>query len=202
MKHNLTIFLLLSVQSFFTIGCEKEALPQTNDNEVTKDKPTTSVSADTATIQTKYGNIKLRLFKNVAPKHVESFVSLAQKGFFDGTTFHRVIPNFMIQGGDPLSKDANRRNMHGTGGPGYTVPAEFSSMSHKRGILSAARSQDPNSAGSQFFICVKDSPFLDNKYSIFGEVMEGMEVVDKIVNEPRDPNDNPLDRIEMKVLVE
>jgi peptidyl-prolyl cis-trans isomerase B (cyclophilin B) len=202
MKHHFIIFLLLGIQSFFFISCKKETVPQINDSEVVKEKPAISASTETATIQTKYGNIKIRLFKDVAPKHVESFVSLAKKGFFDGTTFHRVIPNFMIQGGDPLSKNPNQRSMHGTGGPGYTVPAEFSSLNHNRGIVSAARSQDPDSAGSQFFICVKESPFLDGKYSIFGEVLEGMEVVDKIVNEPRDANDNPLERIEMKVLLE
>ncbi|MDH4184557.1 MAG: peptidylprolyl isomerase, partial [Nitrospinota bacterium] len=122
--------------------------------------------------------------------------------FYDGTTFHRVIPGFMIQGGDPNSKDAGNRSLHGTGGPGYTVPAEFNARSHKRGIVSMARSQSPDSAGSQFFICVADSVFLDGKYTVFGEVVEGMDVADKIVAEPRDRNDNPDNRVEMTITLE
>ena len=155
----------------------------------------------TATISTRHGDIVLKFFPETAPKHVESFIKLAKEGFFDGTTFHRVIPGFMIQGGDPNSKDANARHTHGMGGPGYSIPAEFSDLSHKRGTLSAARSANPDSAGSQFFICLQDVPHLDGQYSIFGEVIEGMDVVDKIVAEPRDGNDNPNERVEMKVTI-
>ena len=153
-----------------------------------------------AVIETNFGNIVIQLFPDVAPGHVENFVKLAQDGFYDGTTFHRVIPDFMIQGGDPNSKDEDRSN-DGQGGPGYTINAEFSDAPHKRGILSMARAQDPNSAGSQFFIVVKDSNFLDGQYTVFGEVIEGMDVADKIVNVKRDGNDNPLEKVTMKVTI-
>ena len=153
-----------------------------------------------AVIETNFGNIVIQLFPDVAPGHVENFVKLAQDGFYDGTTFHRVIPDFMIQGGDPNSKDEDRSN-DGQGGPGYTINAEFSDVPHKRGILSMARAQDPNSAGSQFFIVVKDSNFLDGQYTVFGEVIEGMDVADKIVNVERDGNDNPLEKVTMKVAI-
>ena len=153
-----------------------------------------------AIIETKFGNIELRFFPDVAPNHVNSFIELAKKGFYDGTTFHRVIPGFMIQGGDPNSKDADR-SRHGMGGPGYTIKAEFNQKPHKRGTLSMARAADPDSAGSQFFICVADAPFLDRQYTVFGEVVSGMEVADKIVNQPKDKRDNPLERVEMKVKI-
>jgi peptidyl-prolyl cis-trans isomerase B (cyclophilin B) len=153
-----------------------------------------------AIIETKFGNIEIRFFPDVAPNHVNSFIELAKKGFYDGTTFHRVIPGFMIQGGDPNSKDADR-SRHGMGGPGYTIKAEFNQKPHKRGTLSMARSADPNSAGSQFFICVADAPFLDRQYTVFGEVVSGMEAADKIVSQPRDNSDNPLERVEMKVKI-
>ncbi len=157
--------------------------------------------ADTrAVIETKFGNIELKFFPELAPNHVNNFIELAKKGFYDGTIFHRVIPGFMIQGGDPNSRNANKAT-HGTGGPGYTVKAEFNDKPHKRGILSMARAADPNSAGSQFFICVADAPFLDKQYTVFGEVVSGMDAVDKIVSQPRDPRDNPNERIEMKVKI-
>ena len=153
-----------------------------------------------AVIETNFGNIVIQLYPDVAPGHVENFVKLAQDGFYDGTTFHRVIPDFMIQGGDPNSKDEDRSN-DGQGGPGFTINAEFSDVPHKRGILSMARAQDPNSAGSQFFIVVKDSNFLDGQYTVFGEVIEGMDVADKIVNVERDGMDNPLEKVTMKVTI-
>ena len=155
-----------------------------------------------AVIKTRLGEIQIKFFPDIAPKHVTSFIDLAEKGFYNGTTFHRVIPGFMIQGGDPNSKDPNNRSMHGMGGPGYTIPAEFSDKSHKRGIVSAARSQDPNSAGSQFFICVADAPHLDGQYTVFGEVISGMETVDKIVKENRDSNDNPIEPVTMEVVIQ
>ena len=153
-----------------------------------------------AVIETNLGTIVIQLFPDVAPGHVENFVKLAQDGFYDGTTFHRVIPGFMIQGGDPNSKDDDRSN-DGQGGPGYTIHAEFRDKPHKRGILSMARAQDPNSAGSQFFIVVADSNFLDGQYTVFGEVIEGMEVADKIVNVEKDGNDNPREKVTMKVTI-
>lgn len=146
------------------------------------------------------GDIVLKLYPDVAPNHVKNFTRLAQEKFYDGTTFHRVIPGFMIQGGDPNSKSPDR-STHGMGGPEHRVKAEFSSKPHKRGVLSMARANDPDSAGSQFFICVADSHFLDWKYTAFGEVVSGMEVADKIVNVKRDGRDNPLERVEMTVMV-
>ena len=153
-----------------------------------------------AVIETKFGNIELKFFPEVAPGHVSNFIELAKKGFYDGTIFHRVIPGFMIQGGDPNSKNPDR-STHGMGGPGYSIKAEFNDKSHKRGILSMARSANPDSAGSQFFICVADALFLDKQYTVFGEAVSGMDVADKIVNQPRDKRDNPLERIEMKVKI-
>jgi peptidyl-prolyl cis-trans isomerase B (cyclophilin B) len=158
------------------------------------------MSETRAIIETSLGNIELKLFPDVAPNHVSNFVELAEKRFYDGTTFHRVIPKFMIQGGDPNSKNPDR-SKHGMGGPGHTIKAEFNDKPHKRGTLSMARAADPDSAGSQFFICVADSYFLDKQYTVFGEVTSGMDVVDKIVSQQRDKNDNPLERTEMKVKI-
>ncbi len=158
------------------------------------------MSETIAIIETKFGNIELKFFPEVAPNHINNFIDLAKKGFYDGSTFHRVIPKFMIQGGDPNSKNPDR-SKHGMGGPGYTVKAEFNDKPHKRGTLSMARASQPDSAGSQFFICVADSFFLDKQYTVFGEVVSGIEVADKIVSQPRDKADNPLDRIEIKVKI-
>ena len=152
---------------------------------------------EVAVIETTLGDIELELQNDIAPGHVKNFKDLAEKGFYDGTTFHRVIPGFMIQGGDPNTK-SDDRSTHGMGGPGYTIKAEFSSTPHTRGVLSMARSQDPDSAGSQFFVVVKDSSFLDNQYTAFGRVTKGMEVVDKIVSVPRDSKDNPDEKVEIK----
>jgi peptidyl-prolyl cis-trans isomerase B (cyclophilin B) len=147
-----------------------------------------------------WGEIVLQFYPDVAPNHVKNFVDLAGKKFYDGTTFHRVIPGFMIQGGDPNSKNPDRAS-HGMGGPGHRVKAEFNSKPHKRGVVSMARANDPDSAGSQFFICVADAHFLDWQYTAFGEVVSGMEVADKIVSVKRDGRDNPLERIEIAVTV-
>jgi len=162
---------------------------------------TAVVSAqEIAVIETKFGKIEIQFFEDKAPGHVKNFKDLAKKGFYDGTIFHRVIPGFMIQGGDPNTKSDDRSN-HGMGGPGYSIKAEFNDTPHKRGILSMARSQDPDSAGSQFFVVVKDAAFLDGQYTAFGKVLSGMTVTDQIVNAPRDRKDNPNERIEMKVKV-
>ena len=150
-----------------------------------------------ANIETNHGNISFNLLPDLAPEHVRNFVKLTKDGFYDGTLFHRVIPGFMIQGGDPNTKDPNKKSQWGMGGPGHTVKAEFSSRSHLRGIISMARSTDPNSAGSQFFIVTKDSTFLDREYTVFGEVTEGMDIADKIVNLDRDGNDCPLEDAKM-----
>ena len=143
-----------------------------------------------AILHTSLGEITLGFLPELAPKHVENFLDLARSGFYDGTTFHRVIPGFMIQGGDPLSKDDDPTN-DGTGSGPRRLKAEFSDRSHKRGVLSMARSSDPNSASCQFFIMHADYPSLDGKYSVFGEVLAGMDVVDKIVAVPRDSRDRP-----------
>lgn len=148
------------------------------------------------TIETKFGNIAFKLLPELAPETVRNFVTLAKSSFYDGTLFHRVIPGFMIQGGDPNTKNPDKTKW-GLGGPGYTVKAEFNSRSHLRGIVSMARAMDPNSAGSQFFIVTADSTFLDRQYTVFGEVLEGMNVADTIVNQPRDKNDCPLDEVRM-----
>jgi peptidyl-prolyl cis-trans isomerase B (cyclophilin B) len=153
-----------------------------------------------AVIETSYGNMEIRFFPDKAPGHVENFIKLAKDGTYDGTIFHRVIPGFMIQGGDPNTKGENF-NSYGQGGPGYTIDAEFNDISHKRGIVSMARSADPNSAGSQFFIVVNDSTFLDGEYTAFGEVTSGIEVADKLVNLPRDTRDLPNERVEIKVRI-
>ncbi|MBI1658230.1 MAG: peptidylprolyl isomerase [Thaumarchaeota archaeon] len=146
----------------------------------------------TATIKTNLGTITFRLLPELAPETARNFESLARRGLYDGTLFHRVIPGFMIQGGDPNTKGSDKRTW-GQGGPGYTIKAEFNSRSHKRGIVSMARAADPDSAGSQFFIVTTDSPFLDRQYTVFGEVTGGMDVADRIVNLRRDANDCPLE---------
>jgi len=155
---------------------------------------------EVAVIETEFGRIVFEFFSDVAPNHVKNFKKLAKTGFYDGMTFHRVIPSFMIQGGDPNTKDDDRKN-DGLGGPGYLIDAEFNNRKHEKGTVSMARSRDPNSAGSQFFICVAKRPRLDGQYTVFGQVLKGIEVADKIVKQTRDGNDNPLDRIEMKVSI-
>ena len=150
----------------------------------------------TAIIETNLGTIAFKLLPDLAPETVRNFEKLARDGFYNGTLFHRVIPGFMIQGGDPNTKNGNK-NTWGTGGPGHTIKAEFSSRSHHRGIVSMARAQDPDSAGSQFFIVTTDSTFLDRQYTVFGEVIEGIDVADKIVNLQRDRNDCPLEEAKM-----
>ena len=165
-----------------------------------------------AVISTKFGDMVVEFYPDIAPKHVENFQILAEEGYYNGTTFHRVIPGFMIQGGDPNSKDLDRMN-DGTGGragkffgigrendpESWTVPAEFNDNPHQRGTLSMARSQNIDSGSSQFFICHDNAPFLDGQYTVFGQLISGIEVVDEIVNAERDPRDNPLDRVEMTV---
>lgn len=153
-----------------------------------------------AILSTRHGDITLEFLPDVAPNHVQNFLDLARSGFYDGTKFHRVIPGFMIQGGDPNSKQDDRR-LHGTGGSGKNVKAEFNATKHLRGIVSMARAANPDSASSQFFIMVADAPHLDGQYSAFGKVVSGLEVVDKIVAEETDHRDNPLDPVSMTVKV-
>jgi len=155
----------------------------------------------TAEIHTSKGIMKVEFFEEDAPDTVDNFISLAKKGYYDGLAFHRVIPDFVIQGGCPYSKDMSDPRV-GTGGPGYQIRCELTGNNqyHDKGILSMAHA-GRNTGGSQFFICVADANFLDGQYTAFGEVVSGMEIVDRIVNVQRDGNDNPLQRIEMKASV-
>jgi peptidyl-prolyl cis-trans isomerase B (cyclophilin B) len=180
----------LVVSPVLAVAAEKTPAPKTD-----------AAKGPRAIIKTKFGDIEIKLYPDVAPKHVENFVKLAKDGFYNGTIFHRVIPGFMIQGGDPNTKDSLKKESFGQGGPGYTVKAEFSDLPHKRGIVSMARASDPDSAGSQFFIVVEDSRFLDRKYTVFGEVTKGIGVADKVVNLARDERDNPKERVEMTVTI-
>jgi len=153
-----------------------------------------SAAADTnevAVIKTTAGEMVVEFWPDVAPKTVENFKTLAKKGFYDGQAFHRVIKGFMIQGGDPLTKDPTKESSWGTGGPGYQIKAEFNDRSHTRGVLSMARSQNPDSAGSQFFICHGDPKFLDRQYTGFGKVIKGDDVLEKIATTPTHPQDRP-----------
>ena len=161
-----------------------------------------------AIIATSLGNIELRFLPDIAPRHVENFINLVKIKFYDGTSFHRVVPGFIIQGGDPLSKEPDRA-LHGTGSPGYSIPPETSDYPHRRGSLAMAkvprnedRTRDISDNGSQFFICVEDSGSLDRMYTVFGKVFRGMNVVDQIVAAPRDDRDNPLAPILITVTVE
>jgi cyclophilin family peptidyl-prolyl cis-trans isomerase len=166
------------------------ATPATATAPAEEEKPMSAYENKVAELHTSAGEIDIRFFPEVAPGHVKNFIDLAEKGYYNGTKFHRVIPGFMIQGGDPNTISGSPATW-GTGGSGKYLKAEFNSISHKRGIVSMARAQDPNSASSQFFIVTSDSPFLDNQYTVFGQVTKGMDVADKIVNAPRGANDRP-----------
>ena len=148
----------------------------------------------------RFGDVMIDLYRDAAPKTVENFKKLASSGFYDGLIFHRIIPGFVIQGGDPYTKDSSSKGKWGTGGPGWNVIAEFNKNTHSRGVLSMARSQDPHSAGSQFFIVLKDSKFLDGKYTIFGKVTSGMDAVDKIAALRTDSSDVPVDFQQAKMI--
>jgi len=222
MKKN--IINLLFVSSFLFTGCsetkKEDTLKNTNQsNKLEKnseDKTMSNVTKeDYAIISTSYGDMTVQFFEGAAPKHVESFKTHASNGFYNGTIFHRVIPGFMIQGGDPNTKGENKAS-YGTGGHAakyygigneedsktWNLPAEFNNIKHTRGILSMARSNDPNSGGSQFFICAANVPHLNGKYTVFGQVVEGDDIIDQIINLPRDARDNPNRRVEMSVRIE
>lgn len=139
---------------------------------------------EVAVIKTAYGEMVIEFWPDVAPKTVENFKKLAKQGFYDGTAFHRIVKGFMVQGGDPLTKDPSKEAMWGTGDPGYKINAEFNERSHKRGVISMARSQDPNSAGCQFFICLGDASFLDRQYTAFGKLIKGDDVLAKLGDVP------------------
>ena len=167
-----------------------------------------------AVISTNFGDMVVEFYPDIAPMHVDSFMALANEEYFNGTTFHRVIPGFMIQGGDPNSRNENRAT-HGTGGRAgkffglgneedpstWLIPQEFSNTPHVKGILSMARTNDPNSASSQFFVCHDNANFLDNNYTVFGKVIDGLDIIDQIANVAKDQNDNPLEKVEMSIRI-
>ncbi len=212
---------LLFVSCLILTGCsenKKENTLKNNNqkNHVSEEKNTNVESKkptmDVAIISTNYGDMVVEFFEGAAPKHVESFKLHVKNGYYNGTIFHRVIPGFMIQGGDPNTKGDNKAT-YGTGGHAakfygigieeekatWNLPAEFNNIKHKRGILSMARSNNPNSGGSQFFICATDVTHLNGKYTVFGQVIEGDEIIDQIINLPRDARDNPNRRVEINV---
>ena len=200
MKNSTLIFMLLSL-ILMTVGCKgpvkKEEVSSSSQDIKKFQESIKGKKNPIATIEMDDGSkIKIELYPQIAPNTVKNFVSLASKGFYDGKIFHRVIPGFMIQGGSPDGS--------GAGGPGYAVKGEFTEngfkndLKHTRGILSMARRNTPNSAGSQFFIMTADSPNLDGKYASFGKVLEGMEEVDKIVSTQRNSADKPLKEQKMK----
>ncbi len=155
---------------------------------------------EVAIIETRFGVMKMKFLPEKAPNHCANFKRLAKSGYYDGVKFHRVIPGFMIQGGDINSRDGDR-STDGMGGPGYTINAEFNDISHTTGIVSMARTPDPNSAGSQFFICDGSPTFLDGQYTVFGEIIEGTSIIAKIANVQRDRADNPLEPVFMRVSI-
>ena len=165
------------------------------ENPASKQENKTVNANEVAVIKTTEGEMVVEFWSDVAPKTVENFKTLAKKGFYDGTCFHRVIKGFMIQGGDPLTKDASKEASWGTGGPGYQVKAEFNDRHHDRGVLSMARSQNPDSAGSQFFICHGAPRFLDKQYTAFGKLIKGDDVLEKIGTTPTHPQDRPDKRM-------
>jgi peptidyl-prolyl cis-trans isomerase B (cyclophilin B) len=188
----------------FGIATVRADEPKTETNEGLKKEEVKPASREenkkvntneVAVIKTTVGEMVVEFWPDVAPKTVENFKKLAKQGFYDGTAFHRVIKGFMVQGGDPLTKEASKEAAWGTGGPGYTVKAEFNDRSHKRGVLSMARSQDPDSAGSQFFICHGDPAFLDRNYTTFGKLIKGDDVLEKIATTATHPPDRPNTRM-------
>ena len=172
----------LSLGAFPACSQEQNNQNATTQPEQKETKPVSDTSDEVAIIKTDAGEMIIEFWPDVAPKTVENFKKLANDGFYDGTAFHRIVKGFMIQGGDPLTKDAAQASRWGTGDPGYKIKAEFNDRPHVRGVISMARSQHPDSAGSQFFICLGDARFLDNKYTAFGKLIKGDEVLEKLGN--------------------
>jgi peptidyl-prolyl cis-trans isomerase B (cyclophilin B) len=180
--------LLLNCALVLTLGL---AIAHADEPKKEEKKPAPAPAKEVAVIKTTAGEMVIEFWPDVAPKTVENFKTLAKKGFYDGTCFHRVIKGFMIQGGDPLTKDASAEDRWGTGDPGYKIKAEFNDRKHMRGVISMARSNDPDSAGSQFFICHGDPSFLDGKYTAFGKLIKGDDVLEKIATTKTHPPDRP-----------
>ena len=183
-------FLALALLAFVACTTATPPAPAPERAPAATPPPPSTSSRPVVELQTTAGTITLELYRDVAPNHVRNFIDLAKSGFYDGTNFHRVIPGFMIQGGDPNTKNPDREQW-GRGGSEKTLQPEFSTLPHERGTLSMARAQDPASARSQFFICVADAPFLNGQYTVFGKVLSGMDVADTIVNAARDSRDQP-----------
>ncbi|MFH1051125.1 MAG: peptidylprolyl isomerase [bacterium] len=194
--------MFLSITNFYCTTNKSGEMKETADEQTTTKTEVVKPQYEITAFQkgAELGKIVIELFPDIAPKHCANFDSLVKIGFYDGTAFHRVMPGFMIQGGDPNSKNKPKETW-GIGDPSQkTVPAEFSKIPHKRGILSTARKgNDVNSATSQFFIMVADYPSLDGQYTVFGKVLEGMETADKIVSTPTEQPNRPIDKIEMKI---
>jgi peptidyl-prolyl cis-trans isomerase B (cyclophilin B) len=209
MKRTINVLIFSLVLLALVGGCSK---PQSNQYQSNTNETQSStnmsnqnpiVTNEVAVIETSFGEMVLEFWPDVAPKTVENFKKLAKSGFYDGTAFHRIIKDFMIQGGDPLSKTDDP--MVGTGGPGYSIKAEFNNRKHVRGVISMARSANPDSAGSQFFICLADAPSLDGKYTAFGKLIKGDEVLEKIGNVPVTRSafgelSKPVTRVEVKTI--
>jgi len=209
MKRTINVLIFSLVLLALVGGCSK---PQSNQYQSNTNETQSStnmsnqnpiVTNEVAVIETSFGEMVLEFWPDVAPKTVENFKKLAKSGFYDGTAFHRIIKDFMIQGGDPLSKTDDP--MVGTGGPGYSIKAEFNNRKHVHGVISMARSANPDSAGSQFFICLADAPSLDGKYTAFGKLIKGDEVLEKIGNVPVTRSafgelSKPVTRVEVKTI--
>src|SRR6266568_3700570 len=197
----ITSFCVLSVAMGLAIGRAEEPKkepkeePKKEEGKTqAKEENKTVSNNEVAVIKTTEGEMVVEFWPDVAPKTVENFKTLAKKGFYDGTCFHRVIKGFMIQGGDPLTKDPNQERSWGSGGPGYQIKAEFNDRHHDRGVLSMARSNNPDSAGSQFFICHGTPRFLDKQYTAFGKLIKGDDVLEKIATTQTRPQDRPVKR--------
>jgi len=194
----------MSLALTLTLGCaeetkkeEKKVETKEPAKEAAKETPKPAAK-EVAVLKTSEGEIVLEFYPEVAPKHVENFKTLAKKGFYDGTAFHRVIKGFMIQGGDPNTKDESKKDQWGQGGPGYTIKAEFNSKPHVRGTLSAARTPDPDSAGCQFFICHGAPSFLNGQYTVFGQLIKGDDVLEKIATTQTEGPDRPVKRMSIE----
>jgi peptidyl-prolyl cis-trans isomerase B (cyclophilin B) len=187
-------------------GCSNA--PKSDDSSSTQQQPAAATTPaapaapaapatadEVAVIKTTEGDMVIQFWPDAAPKTIENFKKLAKQGFYDGTCFHRVIRDFMIQGGDPLTKDASAEEQWGTGGPGYTIPDEFNDHSHVRGVISMAHTPAPNSGGSQFFICHGNPTQLDHQYTAFGKLIKGDDVLEKIATTPTHPPDRPDKRM-------
>jgi peptidyl-prolyl cis-trans isomerase B (cyclophilin B) len=198
MKNLIAVCMAVLALGFTSLGADAEKKADKSEAKSGKAAGTNEV----AIIKTSAGEMVIEFWPDVAPKTVENFKKLAREKFYDGTAFHRIIKGFMIQGGDPLTKDASAEDRWGTGDPGYKINAEFNDHPHVLGVISMARSADPNSAGSQFFICLGPAPFLDHKYTAFGKVIKGEDVLTKLGDSPVKGNRGEVSRPTTRVALE